>query len=115
MYFCVLCIVCFVMFPVLFVCVYICTELPPGGYPFAVKYISYHTTSVAETILKIEVHLPDRVGYYFRFTRVHIRVHICTHIAQLCEQVQAIYAHFIEGTITKQIACTWKQFFIKAD
>ena len=25
------------------VCVYVCTEqLPPGGYPIAVKYISYH-------------------------------------------------------------------------
>jgi len=25
------------------VCVYMCTEqLPPGGYPTAVKYISYH-------------------------------------------------------------------------
>jgi len=25
------------------VCVYMCTEqLPPGGYPIAVKYISYH-------------------------------------------------------------------------
>jgi hypothetical protein len=39
MYFCVVvCIVCFVSFSVLFVCM--CTELlPPGGYPIAVKYI----------------------------------------------------------------------------
>jgi len=45
MYFCVLCIVCFVTFPV-FVCVYMCTEqLPPGGYPIAVKYIAYHITT----------------------------------------------------------------------
>ena len=28
------------------VCVYMCTEqLPPGGYPIAVKYISYHNIS----------------------------------------------------------------------
>jgi hypothetical protein len=42
MYFCVvLCVVCFVTFPVLFV-VYMCTEqLPPGGYPIAVKYIIF--------------------------------------------------------------------------
>jgi len=33
----VLCIVCFVTFPVLFVC----EQLPPGGYPIAVKYIMY--------------------------------------------------------------------------
>jgi len=40
-YFCVLCIVCFVSFSVLFVCTYTCTELlPPGGYPIAVKYIT---------------------------------------------------------------------------
>jgi len=46
MYFCVvLCIACFVSFSVF--CVYMCTEqLPPGGYPIAVKYIiSYHVTS----------------------------------------------------------------------
>jgi len=43
MSFCVvLCIVCFVSFSVLFVCM--CTVLlPPGGYQIAVKYIiSYH-------------------------------------------------------------------------
>ena len=28
------------------VCVYMCTEqLPPGGYPIAVKYISYHKSN----------------------------------------------------------------------
>jgi hypothetical protein len=43
MYFCVvLCIVCFVTFPVLFMCT---EQLPPGGYPTAVKYISYHTVA----------------------------------------------------------------------
>jgi len=59
--------------------------------------------------------MPDRTGYCFRFTTVHASAHIRTHTVQLCEQVQAIYAHFIEGTITKQIACAWKQFYIKAD
>jgi len=49
MYFCVvLCTVCFVSFSVLFVCVYMCTELlPPGGYPIAVKYIMYHIINVS--------------------------------------------------------------------
>ena len=41
MYFCVLCIVCFVTFPVLFVCT---EQLPPGGYSTAVEYVSYHIT-----------------------------------------------------------------------
>jgi len=28
------------------ICVYMCTEqLPPGGYPIAVKYISYHISN----------------------------------------------------------------------
>jgi hypothetical protein len=58
MYFCVvICIVCFVTFSVLFVCM--CTEqLPPGGYPIAVKYI-VSFTDVSEqpigTIFKGEV------------------------------------------------------------
>jgi hypothetical protein len=46
---------------------------------------------------------------------MHGRTHVRTHTALLCEQVQAIYAHFIDGTITKQIAYTWKQFYTKAD
>jgi len=50
MYFCVLCIVCFVTFPVLFVCV--CTEqLPPGGYPIAIKYILYHIKATIHHVL----------------------------------------------------------------
>jgi hypothetical protein len=50
-------------------------------------------------------------------TRVHacVHVHTHTHTAQLCEQVKTIYAHFIVGTITKQTACMWKQFRVKAD
>jgi len=35
------------------VCVYICTEqLPPGGYPIAVKYISYHSSKQVLTFLR---------------------------------------------------------------
>jgi len=54
MYFCVvLCIVCFVTFSVLFVCVYMCTELlPPGGYPIAFQYIiSYHMNDIHDAVL----------------------------------------------------------------
>jgi hypothetical protein len=42
-YFCVLCIVCFVTFPVLHVCI---EQLPPGGYPIAVKYIISYICNV---------------------------------------------------------------------
>jgi magnesium-transporting ATPase (P-type) len=46
----VLRIVCFVTFPCI-VCVYMCTEqLPPGGYPVAVKYIIYHFFSYVPLI-----------------------------------------------------------------
>jgi hypothetical protein len=42
---CILCVVLctFVLFYVLFVCICVPIQLPPGGYPIAVKYIiSYH-------------------------------------------------------------------------
>jgi hypothetical protein len=61
MYFCVgLCIVCFVTFPVLFV--YMCTEqLPPGGYPVAVKYIipSY-----------VRLHISDVINLFFEMVQL---------------------------------------------
>ena len=45
---CILCCFMYCLFCVVLciVCVYMCTELlPPGGYPIAVKYISYHIIS----------------------------------------------------------------------
>jgi len=57
MYFCVfLYIVCFVTFSCI-VSVYMCTEqLPPGGYPIAVKYIiSYHS-------IRCRQHVPSTCG-----------------------------------------------------
>jgi hypothetical protein len=61
MYFCVvLCIACFVSFPVLFVCAYMCTVLlPPGGYPIAVKYIIYQKVNVYLPSLRMKV--PDHI------------------------------------------------------
>jgi hypothetical protein len=50
--------VCFVMFPVLFVCI-LCTEqVPPGGYPIAVKYIIlYIIKCICDRLLRTEIFL----------------------------------------------------------
>ena len=48
------------------------------------SWSSYHLTwgyitSVGETILKINVHMPETTGYCFRLTRVHTHTHGYTH------------------------------------
>jgi hypothetical protein len=72
-FFCVVvCIFCVVLFTV---CVYMCTEqLPPGGYPIAVKYMSYHIISYhikrgSRTLFPQSDRLPRLV-----FTDIIIRV-----------------------------------------
>jgi len=57
-----------------FVCLYMCTVLlPPGGYPIAVKYISYHITSyiiyhiISYHIMSYHIipyHIPYNISYH---------------------------------------------------
>jgi hypothetical protein len=100
MYFCVvLCIVCFVMFSVLFV--YMCTELLPlGGYPIAVKYIiPYHTLSQIFSALTLPLFmlgLTVVANHVFCMLLVHLKCcmeiwccglpHQLTRLSQLVQQ-----------------------------